>query len=208
MLTWPNPGSAFQTLSDKICRRQSVGSSGAEEMDRQPVYLGLGSNLGDRYGQLLAALEQLESLLGEVAHSSVYESPPWGVVDQPSFLNCCCRGRWSGTPGELLRQVKAIEARLGRRPTRRWGERLIDIDILILGEAVISSPDLQIPHPQLAQRRFVCEPLADLCPQLVVPGLGKSVAELAAGLAGREPLEPFRARARVAADRRQGREPA
>lgn len=174
----------------------------------RPVYLGLGSNQGDRYGQLLAALELLESQLGDVVHSPVYESPPWGVVDQPSFLNCCCRGCWSGTPGELLRRVKAIEEQLGRRPTRRWGERLIDIDILVLGGAVVSTPDLQIPHPQLARRRFVCEPLADLCPQLVVPGLGKSVAELAASLARTEPLEPFRTRARVAADRRRGSEPA
>ncbi len=173
-------------------------------MDPRPVYLGLGSNQGDRYRQLLVALELLESLLGEVVHSPVYESPPWGVVDQPSFLNCCCSGHWSGTPGGLLKQVKAIEAQLGRRPTRRWGERLIDIDILIFGEEILSTPDLQIPHPQLARRRFVCEPLADLCPQLVVPGLGKTVTELAAGLAEAESLEPFRARARVAADRRRG----
>ena len=108
---------------------------------------------------------------------------------------------------ELLHRVKAIEHRLGRRPTRRWGERLIDIDILILGEAIVCTADLQIPHPQLARRRFVCEPLADLCPQLVVPGLGKSVAELAEGLASTEPLEPFRASDRVAIDRRRGREP-
>ena len=175
-------------------------------MDPRPVYLGLGSNQGDRYGQLLAALELLESQLGDVEHSSVYESPPWGVVDQPSFLNCCCRGRWPGSPGELLRRVKTIEAQLGRRPTRRWGERLIDIDILILGETVMSTPDLQIPHPQLARRRFVCQPLADLCPQLVVPGLGKTVTDLAEGLAGREALESFRTRTQVAADRQRGEE--
>lgn len=177
-------------------------------MDPRPVYLGLGSNQGDRYGQLLAALEMLESQLGDVVHSSVYESPPWGVVDQPSFLNCCCCGHWSGSPGELLRRVKAIEKRLGRRPARRWGERLIDIDILILGESVVSTPDLQVPHPQLARRRFVCEPLAELCPQLVVPGLGKTVSKLAEEIACTDPLEPFRSRALVAADRRRGKESA
>lgn len=180
-------------------------SGSAEAMDPRPVYLGLGSNQGDRYGQLLAALELLEKELDDLVHSSVYESPPWGVVDQPSFLNCCCRGRWPGPASELLQRVKAIEKRLGRRPTRRWGERLIDIDILILGKAVVNSPDLQIPHPQLARRRFVCQPLADLCPQLVVPGLEKTVAELAEGLVRAEPLELFRERARVAADRSRGK---
>ena len=176
-------------------------------MDPRPVYLGLGGNLGDRYGQLLAALALLEAELGEIVPSSVYESPPWGVVDQPSFLNLCCRGRWSGTPGELLRVVKAIEAKLGRRPTRRWGERLIDIDILLLGDEIVSAPDLQIPHPELARRRFVCEPLAELCPQLVVPGLGRTVAELAADLAGTEKLELFRESAAAGAGRRRGGEP-
>jgi 2-amino-4-hydroxy-6-hydroxymethyldihydropteridine diphosphokinase len=185
-----------------------ASSSDAEAMEPRPVFLGLGSNQGDRYGQLLAAMELLESEVGNLVHSSVYESPPWGVVDQPSFLNCCCRGHWQGAPGTLLRRVKAIEERLGRRPTRRWGERLIDIDILILGEEVVNTPELKIPHPQLGRRRFVCEPLADLCPQLAVPGLEKTVTELAASLEGIEPLELFRARARVAADRSRGKGPA
>ena len=171
------------------------------------MYLGLGANLGDRYGQLLGALGQLDALLGGVEHSAVYESPPWGVSDQPSFLNCCCRGRWAGTPHELLRQVKAIEERLGRRPTRRWGERLIDIDILVLGAAIVSAPDLQIPHPQLPRRRFVCRPLADLCPTLLVPGLGRTAEDLAAGLADTEALEVYRTSAQVAADRRRGPDP-
>ena len=180
-----------------------AGSRLAKAMEPRPVYLGLGSNQGDRYGQLLAALGLLEAQLGDLDHSSVYQSPPWGVLDQPSFLNCCCRGRWSGSASELLERVKAIEAQLGRRPTRRWGERLIDIDILILGDAVVDTPDLQIPHPQMPRRRFVCQPLADLCPQLVVPGLAKTVAELAEGLAATEPLELFRAGPQVGLDRRR-----
>ncbi len=170
-------------------------------MQSDLVYLGLGSNLGDRYRQLLAALKLLGPHLGGMEHSSVYESPPWGILDQPSFLNCCCSGRWEGRPQELLRKIKAIEARLGRRPTRRWGERLIDIDILILGDVVISTADLQIPHPQLANRRFVCRPLADLSPDLVVPGLGASVAALADRLAASESLNLWREREEVAADR-------
>ena len=165
------------------------------------VYLGLGSNLGDRYRQLLTALKLLEPHLGEVAHSSVYESPPWGVLDQPSFLNCACRGRWDGPPRKLLRCIKSIEAQLGRRPTRRWGERFIDIDILILGESVIKTPELQIPHPQLANRRFACQPLADLCPHLLVPGLGESVSTLANKLAAAETLDVWREREHVTADR-------
>ena len=180
-------------------------SGSAEAMDQPPVYLGLGSNQGDRYGQLLAALDLLEAELDGLVSSSVYESPPWGVVDQPSFLNCCCRGRWPGSPGELLRRIKAIEGRLGRQPSRRWGERLIDIDILVLGDAVVDTPDLQIPHPHLARRRFVCEPLAELCPQLVVPGLDRTVTELAEVLARAEPLELFKERTRVAADRSHGK---
>ena len=180
----------------------------AEAMRTRPLYLGLGSNQGDRYRNLLAALAALDLELDGVEHSAVYESPPWGVLDQPSFLNCCCRADWSGPPLELLRRIKVIEERLGRRPTRRWGERVIDIDILVIGDAVLALPELQVPHPQLARRRFVCQPLADLCPTLVVPGEAGTIQQLAERLAGSESLDLWRAGDLVQTDRGRGGGPA
>ncbi|HEV3228238.1 MAG TPA: 2-amino-4-hydroxy-6-hydroxymethyldihydropteridine diphosphokinase [Solirubrobacteraceae bacterium] len=128
-------------------------------------YLGLGSNQGDRRGQLEAAAEALEAAgLGVLSSSSVYETEPVGeILDQPRFLNACLRIETDQEPEELFDTCKAVERRLGRLPGGpRQGPRPIDIDILLLGERSHASPRLHIPHPALLERRFVLIPMLEL----------------------------------------------
>jgi 2-amino-4-hydroxy-6-hydroxymethyldihydropteridine diphosphokinase len=94
--------------------------------------------------------------------SRVIETEPWGVADQPSFLNQVVEGEWLGTPRQLLRAAKEVEKEGGRKATRRWGPRVIDVDILMFGDQRISRPDLVIPHPRIADRPFVLQSLAEL----------------------------------------------
>jgi 2-amino-4-hydroxy-6-hydroxymethyldihydropteridine diphosphokinase len=146
------------------------------------AYLGLGSNRGDRLAKLREGLERLAPAVQVEAVSPVYETEPVGVVDQPSFLNAVCRASTGLEPHPLLDWVKQIERAAGRRPGPRWGPRPLDIDILLYGDAVVDLPDLQIPHPRLVERAFVLCPLADLAPDVLVPGSGQTVRELLAGL--------------------------
>jgi len=148
-------------------------------MGRHRVYLGLGSNLGDRELNLLEAVERLR-LLGDVVKvSRPYETDPVGYVDQPKFLNAALRLETDLDPWALLGRLKAIEADLGRVETVRFGPRTVDLDILTYDDLVISDPGLTIPHPRLAERAFVLVPLAEIAPDLVIPGLGLTVRELA-----------------------------
>ena len=130
------------------------------------VYLGLGSNLGDRAAHLRAALAALTGLPGTTVWrvSALYESAPWGVTDQPAFLNAVAAVTTDLAPHDLLRSVKQIEQEAGRRAGPRWGPRPLDIDLLLYDDQQVDSPDLVIPHPRLAARRFVLAPLADLRP--------------------------------------------
>ncbi len=146
------------------------------------VYLGLGTNLGDRQHNLHAATEALPPGLQVEEQSKVYETPAWGYEDQPAFLNIAVRGQTELAPADLLAYLKAIELRLGRTATFRWGPRLIDIDILFYDDLVLETPELVIPHPRLHERAFVVVPLRDIAANLVHPVLGKSVQDLARGL--------------------------
>ncbi|HLM09840.1 MAG TPA: 2-amino-4-hydroxy-6-hydroxymethyldihydropteridine diphosphokinase [Thermoleophilaceae bacterium] len=146
-------------------------------------YLGLGSNEGDRLGNLRAACDGLGGHGVEVVESSsVYETAPQGEVrDQPDFLNACLRVRTALGPEELLDAAKAVERELGREPGGvRHGPRPIDIDILLLGELVYRSDRLSLPHPEVTSRRFVLEPLLELVPQLALPDGTPLAAQLEA----------------------------
>jgi 2-amino-4-hydroxy-6-hydroxymethyldihydropteridine diphosphokinase len=146
------------------------------------VYLALGTNLGDRRLNLRAAMDALPPEVKILAESKIYETPPWGVEDQPAFLNMAVKAKTGLMPPALLAHLKRLEADLGRRQTFRWGPRLIDIDILFYDDLVFESEELVIPHPRLHERAFVLVPLADLAPDLVHPALGKAVRELLNGL--------------------------
>jgi 2-amino-4-hydroxy-6-hydroxymethyldihydropteridine diphosphokinase len=147
-----------------------------------PIYLALGANLGDRAAALALAVQQLQAICGPLATSPIYETPPWGDTQQPAFLNLVARGSTGLDPLCLLQAVKRIERDLGRTPTRRWGPRVIDIDILAYADLVLDTPTLQIPHPRLHERGFVLFPLAKLAPAWRHPTLGQTAVELLASL--------------------------
>ncbi|MCE5218635.1 2-amino-4-hydroxy-6-hydroxymethyldihydropteridine diphosphokinase [bacterium] len=138
------------------------------------VYLGLGSNLGHRAEQLARAALCLALTPGLdlVRLSPVYETAPWGVQDQPPFLNMVIAVRSALRPQMLLSVVKELERRLGRVPSERWGPRAIDIDLLRYGGESVDLPDLQLPHPRICERQFVLVPLAAIAPRVEIsPGV-------------------------------------
>lgn len=147
-------------------------------MVEKEAWLSLGSNLGDRAAHLAAAIEALRAISGiEVeAVSSLYETPPWGDEDQGPFLNAALEIRTSLEPMALLDAVKAIEARLGRAETRRWGPRVIDIDIVHMAGVSMATPRLTLPHPHWRERAFVLVPLAEIAPELVIDQIAVTAA--------------------------------
>ena len=147
-------------------------------------YLGLGSNVGDRLGNLRGAREAIEHRgIAVVASSSVYETAPQGeILDQPDFLNACIAIDTELGPEELLDECKAVERELGREPGGvRHSPRPIDVDVLLLGDIELVTDRLRLPHAEILSRRFVLEPLLELDPELVLPN-GTVAAERLAGV--------------------------
>ena len=146
------------------------------------AYLGLGSNLGNRRRNLITAAALLAERAGDVlALSSFYETEPWGFVSENRFLNAALALETSLSPFDLLRLTQTIEREMGRAAKSAQGiyhDRLIDIDLLLCGDEVVRSAELEIPHPHLHERRFVLEPLREIAPFLRHPLLGKNIEEL------------------------------
>jgi 2-amino-4-hydroxy-6-hydroxymethyldihydropteridine diphosphokinase len=155
------------------------------------VYLALGTNLGDRLANLRAAIEALPPEIKVIAESKVYETPPWGVEDQPAFLNMAVKCETDLDAESLLHRLKQLEVQLGREKSFRWGPRLIDIDILFHDNLILESESLTIPHPRLHERAFVLVPLMDVAPDFIHPVLKKTVKELLATIES-ENIHPYK----------------
>ena len=144
------------------------------------IYLGLGSNLGNRLDNLRRAITLLyDQCIYPKLFSSLYETPPWGYTDQPHFLNAAISATTHLNPGEILTKIKLIESNMGRTQNDiRWRERLIDIDILLIQEHVVDSIALQVPHIYLHERSFVLAPLAEISPDIIHPKIGLRIRSL------------------------------
>jgi 2-amino-4-hydroxy-6-hydroxymethyldihydropteridine diphosphokinase len=152
-----------------------------------PAYVGIGSNLSDPERQVRAAFAALGALPGSrlLAVSPLYRTKPFGDVVQPAFVNAVAGLLTQRTPEELLADLRALERKLGREPPReRWGPRLIDLDLLVVGRETRATESLTLPHPGIAERDFVLYPLADIAPDLDVPGLAR-VSQLRGRVADR-----------------------
>jgi len=157
------------------------------------VFVGFGSNLGDKVQNCKRAVEALRAAEGvEVLRvSSLWRTEPWGFTEQDWFLNGVLELETDLGPRDLLGILKAIEARLGRKPTFRWGPRVIDLDLLLYGEEVIEEEDLQVPHPHLHERAFVLVPLVEIAPDAYHPLRRRTARELLDALGEVEGIEYF-----------------
>jgi 2-amino-4-hydroxy-6-hydroxymethyldihydropteridine diphosphokinase len=143
------------------------------------VYIGIGSNLGDREKNCLHAIELLQQKgITVTKRSSLYETEPWGFKDQPYFINMVIEIETELEPKELLRRLKDIEREVGREESLKWGPRLIDLDILIFENIILNEDTLKIPHPLMHERDFVLRPLCEIAPDIKHPVLSKTIKEL------------------------------
>jgi len=145
--------------------------------DSRPAYIGVGSNLDDPCGQIARAFDLLDTIPRTrlVVRSSLYQSAPFGPVEQPDFVNAVAKMLTSLDALTLLQHLQEIEQSQGRKASVRWGPRVLDLDLLVLGDEVIDEPQLAVPHPGIAERNFVLLPLREIAPDLVVPGLGRII---------------------------------
>jgi 2-amino-4-hydroxy-6-hydroxymethyldihydropteridine diphosphokinase len=146
------------------------------------VYLSLGSNVGDRQGNLREAIRALAGVGQVTAVSSFYETEPVDFVDQAWFLNCAVAIESSVSPERMMAELLGIERKMGRERIHRRGPRIIDMDMLMFGQRIVDSPELKIPHPAMHRRRFVLAPLADIAPEARHPVSNRTVRELLADL--------------------------
>ena len=150
------------------------------------AYLGLGTNIGNLEQNIALALEKIHERIGEItSQSSLYSTRPWGFESPNMFLNAVCAVETELTPHELLSQCQVIERKLGRRNKSKDGhyqDRVIDIDVLLYDDQVISYPDMTVPHPLMTQRAFVMDPMAEIAPRLRHPQSGLTMAEISKAL--------------------------
>jgi len=149
-----------------------------EQHRSEQVYLSLGTNLGNREENLDAVKKELIRKVTILNCSPIYQTEPWGYLDQPDFLNQVLAVETELSPVELLEFIKQVEVKIGRKPNIRYGPRIVDIDILFYGDRIIQDQNLIIPHPNLRERAFVLVPLADLDPGLIYPGTDLSISDL------------------------------
>jgi 2-amino-4-hydroxy-6-hydroxymethyldihydropteridine diphosphokinase len=155
------------------------------------AYFSLGSNLGNREQNLQEAIRRAKASGRIVAVSSFYETEPVEFTDQPCFLNCVIALETTADPAQLMRELLRIENEMGRKRTVKKGPRSIDIDILLFGDAVVNTPELTIPHPEMTRRRFVLEPLAEIAPELLHPVSQMTVTLLLAELAPGQRVQKY-----------------
>ncbi len=143
------------------------------------VYFGLGSNLGDRKGSLATAVDALSAQFGTPsAKSAIYQTAAWGLTEQPDFFNQVVAFQTGKSASVILERILGVEKKMGRIRKTKWGPRTIDIDILFYGNLRITKPNLDIPHPRIADRRFVLIPLVEIAGQFIHPDYDKNLQEL------------------------------